>query len=85
MIIEAYACGKPVITTNWRFIPEIVDDNKTGFLIEPKSVNAIIDAVQKIDDSNYVHLSKNALEKFNEYNSELITNKVLTIIGAIGR
>lgn len=83
VIIEAYACGKPVITTNWRFIPEIVDEGKTGFLIEPKSVSAIIDAVRKIKTDNYEYLAKNALEKFNEYNSELITKNVLTIAGAL--
>jgi glycosyltransferase involved in cell wall biosynthesis len=83
VIIEAYACGKPVITTNWKFIPEIVNDGKTGFLIEPKSVNAIIDSVRKINTGNYEYLSRNAFEKFGEFNSALITNKILKIIGAI--
>jgi glycosyltransferase involved in cell wall biosynthesis len=32
-IIEAMMMGLPVVSTNWRSIPEIVDNGKTGFLV----------------------------------------------------
>ena len=31
VMIEAMACGTPVITTNWGAAPELVDDGVTGF------------------------------------------------------
>ena len=31
VMIEAMACGTPVVTTNWGAAPEIVDDGVTGF------------------------------------------------------
>ncbi len=33
--IEAMSCGMPIIGTNMFSMPEIVEDGKTGFLIEP--------------------------------------------------
>ena len=34
-IVEALACGKPIIASNIGSIPEIIEDGKTGFLFEP--------------------------------------------------
>ena len=31
VMIEAMACGTPVITTNWGAAPELVEDGVTGF------------------------------------------------------
>ncbi|MEL6273846.1 MAG: glycosyltransferase family 4 protein, partial [Bacteroidota bacterium] len=45
VIIEAYSIGLPVIATNWKAIPEIVEDGQTGLLIEPRSISALHEAV----------------------------------------
>ena len=31
VMVEAMACGTPVVTTNWGAAPELVDDGVTGF------------------------------------------------------
>jgi glycosyltransferase involved in cell wall biosynthesis len=31
VMVEAMACGTPVVTTNWGAAPEVVDDGVTGF------------------------------------------------------
>lgn len=33
-IIEAQACGVPVITNNWTAMPELVKDGKTGYVVD---------------------------------------------------
>lgn len=41
VIIEAMACARPVITTNISSMPEIVEDERTGYLIAPGDSNAL--------------------------------------------
>ena len=42
---EAQACGKPVVAFNTCAIPEVVENNRTGLLVEPKNVGALADAL----------------------------------------
>ena len=44
-MLEAMAIGKPVIATRVGGIPEIVKHKKNGMLIEPNSVDELIDAI----------------------------------------
>lgn len=41
VIIEAMACGRPVITTNISSMPEIVNEGATGYLIPPGDEQAL--------------------------------------------
>jgi len=47
-VIEAMACGKPVIASNVGGIPEIIDDGKTGILVPPKDEKALASAVIRL-------------------------------------
>ena len=44
-IIEAMACGKPVIAINDGGNPELVDDGKTGILVRPNDREALATAI----------------------------------------
>jgi len=59
----AYSFGKPVIATNVGAIPEIVEDGKTGYLIEPRNERALADAIIRLisDDNLIKKMSANAL------------------------
>jgi len=46
VLVEAMACNKPVIAFNLSSNPEIIENNKTGFLVEK---NNIEETVQKIE------------------------------------
>lgn len=48
--IEALACGVPVIAYRRGGPAEIVQDRKTGFLVEPDSVNGLVDAIARLDE-----------------------------------
>ena len=43
--IEALACGLPVIATNIGGVPDVIEDGRTGMLIEPQSAEAIANAL----------------------------------------
>lgn len=47
--IEALACGVPVIAYRRGGPSEIVIDGKTGWLVQPDSVNGLVDAIAQID------------------------------------
>jgi len=81
IIIEGYSVGKPVISTNWKGIVEIVENNKTGLLIEPKNTEELISSIKYFTIDNYPEFSKNAKEKFKEFNSEYQTEVFFKIIG----
>jgi len=48
VLIEAGACGKPVIGTNVGGIPFVISDQKTGLLVPPKDSEALAKAIIKI-------------------------------------
>lgn len=58
-IIEAMACGTPVITSNCSAMPEVAGD--AALLVDPYSVESIANAMREIlDNSNRVELLKKA-------------------------
>jgi glycosyltransferase involved in cell wall biosynthesis len=41
VLIEAMACGLPVVSTRWRGIPSVVDEGRNGFLVEIHDPDAV--------------------------------------------
>ena len=50
VIMEAMATGLPVLSTAIGGIPEMVVENKTGFLVQPGDAIALADAIEKLID-----------------------------------
>jgi len=48
--IEALACGVPVISYRRGGPAEIIQDGRTGFLVEPDSVNGLVEAIARLDE-----------------------------------
>ena len=47
-VVEALACGTPVIACNRGSMPELIDDCVTGFLVD--SLDAAVNAIDRIDE-----------------------------------
>ncbi len=62
-MIEALACGTPVIAFKRGSVPEIIKDGKTGFIVENEK--QMINAVLKISQIKRKECRKEAEEKFN--------------------
>lgn len=48
VVVEASACGVPVVATMVGGVPEVCIDGKTGILVEPKNSAALAEAVIKL-------------------------------------
>jgi len=79
-ILEAWACGLPVIATSWRAIPEIVDET-CGFLVKPGDVKDFADAVNTLsrDSELYMKVRKGAIEKSKYFTSEHWTDRFVKL------
>lgn len=51
VIVEAMACGLPVVATRYCSIPTIVDDGQSGFLVEPHDPGAVADSLAELAES----------------------------------
>jgi len=47
-VLEAYACGKPVIGARIGGIPELISENETGWLFESGSVDALSGVLRRV-------------------------------------
>lgn len=63
--IEALACGVPVIAYRRGGPAEIIQDGKTGFLVEPDSVTGLIDAIARLDTINRYTCRQQAETEFS--------------------
>ena len=62
VMIEAMACGTPVIAFNKGSVPEVIKRNKTGFIV--KNEKEMTEAIKKIDKINRADCRKHIEENF---------------------
>ena len=78
-ILEAMACGKPVIATNVGGIPEIVKDGVSGILVSPKNAEALHSAMNELleDREKLKRMGHNGKRVCNEsFDSKTMIRKV---------
>lgn len=86
-ILEAMACGKPVIVTRHRGCEDVVQNKKTGFLIPIKQVNPLVEKItQLVDDPQLSTKMGQAGRKHIEQYFELnyCTQKILETLERVG-
>ena len=75
--IESLACGLPVVTFETGGVPEIVENNKTGFVVEYKNGEMLSSALKKLldDDDLRQKMSENAVEASKKFAKERMTQE----------
>lgn len=74
---------KPVIATDVGGLSEVIKNNKTGFIIEPKSSDAIARAVTRFYDDNLENdFSANVKEEKKKYSWETFVSNILRLVSA---
>jgi glycosyltransferase involved in cell wall biosynthesis len=67
IISIAYRFGKPVVATNVGGLPEMVDEGQTGYLVPPRDVDALADAIVRLmlDGETRRRFGENGRRKVN--------------------
>lgn len=85
--LESAANGRPVITTNVPGCKETIDDGRTGFLIEARSTQSLIDAIERFIALPYnqkVLMGKNGREKVErEFDRKIVVDAYINEIKKI--
>jgi len=69
VMIEAMACGTPVIAYNRGSVSEVVEDGVTGFVCPPNDKDALVEAIQKINEmpkEDYSKMRRNCRKRVEE-------------------
>lgn len=74
IIFEAIQCGKPVLVSNWKGLPDLVYNN-SGVVVEPRSDSAISIGISKIENIIENRLFISDIEYLsNQFDSDKIFN-----------
>jgi len=83
VLLEAMEFSLPVISTNEGAIPDIIDNNSTGFIIEKNNSLELIEKIEILINNKLLQksLGENARKKFEEnYSSNIMEQKVYDTI-----
>lgn len=69
-LLEGGAMGKPIIASNVTGCKEIVENNKTGYLVNVKDVDDLVEKMEK-----FISLSDTEREKMGRFGREKIVNE----------
>jgi len=78
-VMEAMACGKPVVATKVGGIPELVIDHQTGLLVPPLNPHLLANSITELllNESQAVTLGTNGKKRIEElFNFDILINKI---------
>ncbi len=81
-VLEALSTGLPVVTTNVGGIPEMIEDGKNGFLVEPSNSQALADRIVYYLDHPAIGSEMGCLARENieiHFDWRLIVKKVVRV------
>lgn len=79
--IESLACGLPVVTFETGGVPEIVENEKSGFVVEYKNGEKLVEALEKLldDDELREKMSGAAIVASKKFSSERMALEYLQL------
>jgi glycosyltransferase involved in cell wall biosynthesis len=84
-VLEAGACGVPVITSNTSSLPEVAGD--AALLVDPHDVDAIADAMYRLvtDAALRAELTRRGQENIKRFSWEKCARETLAVLEEVGR
>ena len=85
VILEAYKHGLPVIGSRIGAIPEIISDNKTGFLFEPGDESGLVSVLQNISKERLREMASDCRQAAMTYSMENHLDKLFDIYARLAK
>ncbi len=77
ILLESLSVGLPAIASNVGGIPEIIQNEVNGVIINTVSPQSIITAIRELESLDYSQLSENALSSFAQFDSKIVTSQII--------
>ena len=88
VILEAMSLGKSVIGTDIAGIPEQIEDGVNGFVVAPRDVNALSEAILTLikNENKRKRMGKKSLERFDRlFSYDKIVSNYIRFYKELGR
>lgn len=84
-ILEAMTFGLPVVSTLVAAIPEIIQEGKEGFLVEPGDIEGLSDRIIRLleDKELWRAMSINAQQKVKEYSARRVADQWINLYDSL--
>jgi glycosyltransferase involved in cell wall biosynthesis len=79
VVLEALACGVPVVATDVGDVSCVVKDNETGFLVKERDRSQISDRLLKVIDWGRESYSQRCIEVAGAYSWNNVTERILNV------
>jgi len=81
VLLEAMAAGLPVVASRVGGIPEIVQEGRTGLLVDPGNPGALAEALRLLlrDEVRRKSMGRDARERVTRYDWDLIVPRILSV------
>lgn len=73
-IMEAMACGLPIVASKVRGNYDLIDQGKGGYLVDPMNVDGFVKAIHKITEN------KERLERMKQYNLKKVQKYSIDVV-----
>jgi glycosyltransferase involved in cell wall biosynthesis len=83
---EAFACGKPVIASRTGILPELIEDGKTGLLVEDGTAELVRGMLTMANDPKFRQQCSHAARQYalNVLNPERYVKKIIACYNSLG-
>ena len=88
VILEAMRLGKPVVGTDMAGIPEQIEDGVNGFVVAPRDVNVLSEAILTLikNENKRKRMGKKSLERFDRlFSYDKIVSNYIRFYKELGR